>query len=138
MSYNYVLNNPAGLWDPTGLCPEGVKHGEVWETDSGEQLLCYNEGNDEGVVVEAEREETDLELDGVYQASIGFFLASETGYLVETSRFVRPDGQWYSPTRQKFYTHGSPIFKAVYQNVAPYGPNGSLHMVSQGHFSSTR
>ena len=53
--YSYALNNPLSFADLTGLCPEGVGHGEVYENDAGEQVLCYNEGNDEGVVVEAER-----------------------------------------------------------------------------------
>ena len=47
--YNYALNNPANLFDPTGLCPESVKHGEVWQG-----ARCYRP-NGEEIVVEASR-----------------------------------------------------------------------------------
>ena len=47
--YNYALNNPANLFDPTGLCPESVKHGEVWQG-----AHCYRP-NGEEIVVEASR-----------------------------------------------------------------------------------
>ncbi|WP_456427190.1 RHS repeat-associated core domain-containing protein, partial [Rhodocaloribacter sp.] len=53
-SYNYALNNPVGLSDPTGNCPEGVRHGEVWTTDQGEDVACYLPDDQEIVVEEDE------------------------------------------------------------------------------------
>ena len=38
--YNYVLNNPLILIDPTGNCPEGVSGGEWFEDDTGNQVYC--------------------------------------------------------------------------------------------------
>ena len=47
--YSYVLNNPVVLYDPTGLCPDHVKHGEVWNGS-----ICYKP-NGEVIEVTAER-----------------------------------------------------------------------------------
>jgi hypothetical protein len=44
--YNYVLNNPLAFGDPSGLCPEGYGHGEVWNDPENGPVTCYMEDTD--------------------------------------------------------------------------------------------
>jgi RHS repeat-associated protein len=51
--YNYVLNNPVGLIDPFGTCPDGSNTGDVVTDENGVSSTCLDA---EGLIVTAERE----------------------------------------------------------------------------------
>ncbi len=94
--YNYVLNRPTSLWDPTGLCPEDGSAGDAGDGDG----YCLP-----NITVEAEREsgsEDDSGLGWAYYGSVSASLAGTGAYLKEMQH-VRPN-QWYSQTNDRWYS----------------------------------
>ncbi len=75
-SYNYVMNDPVSLSDPTGNCPEGYGSGDIWISDTGDPVACHD-----GVTVEGDSPTEEERIE------IGVRLGREP-------RIVRIGGRW--------------------------------------------